>query len=385
MIRRSYKIRLYPNQTQEDNLQVWLDRCRDLYNACIEVKKNHWKSAKISLSFWDLQKELPKVKKECPEFKEVNAAVLQDVNGRVDKAYRAFFRRCKSGEKPGYPRFKSFNRYDSFTHPQAERCKWTSKRVYLSNFGWIRWKPWKDFEECTPKTLTFKREADGWYCIVSCELENPIPLEPTGKEIGIDLGLHNLVATSDGDFLGDLNPLKKAEIKLRKLQEIKDRKKKGSNRRKKAVKQVAKAYQHLTRAKKYQLDVISRKLVNENDLIAIEDLDLVQLTNLGGDNAQGRGLRRNFGLAAFGILTHMLTYKAEEAGRSLVKVDPRGTTQECSECGIVVPKDLSVRTHSCPHCGLILDRDTNAAKNVLKRGQTLIRITVPPAPSITLD
>jgi putative transposase len=106
-------------------------------------------------------------------------------------------------------------------------------------------------------------------------------------------------------------------------------------------------------------------------MISIEDLDIIKLINLGGENKYDRGKRRNFRLAALGILTHMLSYKAEEAGRKLIKVDPRNTTQLCSRCGRLIPKDLSVRIHICPYCGLILDRDTNSAKNVLIRGEEI--------------
>ena len=382
-MRRSYKFRMYPNKTQEALLGVWLDRCRELYNACLEIKRTWYKAIGRSPTQYDLDKQLPEVKRQCPEFKEVNAAVLQNVILKLDNAFKGFFRRCKTGETPGYPRFKSFSRFNSFTHPRVGygTCKLTDKKVYLPNFGWIRWKPWKDLEDSAinPKTLTFKKEADGWYCVVSCEVEQLQPLNPTGRQIGIDLGLHNLVATSDGDFLGDIEPLKVAERKIRRIQSITDRRKRGSNRRKKTAVRVARASQHLERSRKTQLDVISRKIVRENDLIAIENLDLIQLTNLKSlTPTMTKGVHRNFRLAALGIFTHMISYKAEEAGRTVVRVNPRGTSQECSGCGKIVPKDLSVRVHKCPHCGLEIDRDTNAAKNVLNRAL----VKVPPAPTV---
>jgi len=386
LMRRSYKFRLDPSKTQKVMLQVWLDRCRELYNACLEVRKNHWERAKKSISLYDQVKELPEVKRECPEFKEINSQVLQTVPAKLDVAFRAFFRRTKAGQTPGYPRFRSSNRFNSFIHPQASVCKWTEKKVYLPCFGWVRWKPWKDLdtEGITPKTLTFKKEADGWYCIVSCEVEQPQPLESTGKHIGIDLGLHHLVATSDGDFLGNLEPIKRQEKRIRKLQSIAEKRKKSSHRRRKAVDQIAKAHQHLERSKKAQLDIISRNLVNENDLIAVEDLEIAQLINLQSlTPTMTRGIHRNFRLASLGLFTHMITYKAEEAGRLVIRVNPRGTSQECSTCGQIVPKDLSVRVHKCPYCGLGIDRDTNAAKNILKR--TASKKRVPPAPVVPRD
>lgn len=393
-MRRSYKFRLYPNKTQEAELQVWLDLCRDLYNGCLEIKRLYYKKTGKSPSGFDLMKQLPEVKKECSEYGEVNSQVLQQVIAKLEIAYRAFFRRIQNGETPGLPRFKGKKRYNSFTYPQASTTKWADKSVYLPCFGWIKWRPWRDLDvpEITPKTMVFKKEADGWYCYVSCVVEQPQPLEPTGKEIGLDLGLHHLVATSDESFLGDLDALKKQAKKIVKLQAKMDRGKKGSNQRKRAVNQFLRANQKLTRTKKYQLDCISRKLINENDIISIEDLDVDQLINKGDDSAQDVGKRRNFRLASLSTFTHMLTYKAEEAGRLLVKVDPKNTSQLCSRCGAYVYKDLDVRVHDCPHCGLVLDRDTNSAKEILARGILRIRgsvvsdaCKVPPAPAATLS
>jgi putative transposase len=224
-----------------------------------------------------------------------------------------------------------------------------------------------------PKTLTVKKEADGWYVILSCEVEKPEPLPETGKVVGIDLGLHHLVATSDGEFLGDIESLKRDARKLKTAQRAVCRKAKGSNRRKVAVQFLARRSQDLQRRRKAQLDRITRKLINKYDVIIIEALKVVQLINLGGNDAQGRGLRRNWRQAAIGILIHMLVYKAAEAGRLVIKVDPRGTSQECSVCGAIVPKGLSTRVHRCTCCGHVQDRDVNAAVNVLARGLRLLR------------
>lgn len=369
MLRRAHKFKLYPNQAQRSKLTHWLNLCCQLYNACLQQRREAWKRQRKSLWLFDQQNQLPEMKLENPEFKTVNAQMLQDVCNRADKAFKGFFRRLKMGKIPGYPRFKSTPRYRSFTHPQADHAKWKLSHLRIPSFGWVRWRPPAILEGVTRvKTITIKREADGWYAILSCEIETPEPLPTMDKTVGIDLGLENLVMTSDGEILGDLAPLKYAERKLRRQQRIVSRRKKGSNRRRKAVQILARRYQDLARARNDQLHKISRKLVNENDVICIEDLDIQRLINLGGRNAQGRGLRRNFRHAALGALTWMLTYKAEEAGRRLVKVDPRGTSQICSRCEERVPKELQDRKHDCPHCGLSLHRDHNSALEILKRG-----------------
>ena len=374
-MRRSYEFRLYPTPLQVSRLQGWLDLCRDLYNAALQQRRDEWTSHKKSLGKFDQKREIPPLREQIPAFKDVNTAVLQDVIGRVDKAFQGFFRRVKRGETPGYPRFQGSHRYQSFTHPQASTTSWTERRIRIPSFGWIRWKPWKSLVDLgNVKTLTVRRRVDGWFITLSCEVQKPKDLPATGQAIGIDIGLKEQVVTSEGEALGDLKALKAKELQVRKAQQRLSQKTKGSNRYRKARQILARRSLDLTRARKANLDRITRKLVNENDVIAVEDLDVVSLTNLGHKiPVIGRGMRRNWKHVEPGLLIHMLTYKAEEAGRRVVKVDPRGTTQECSGCGKTVPKNLSVRVHDCPHCGLVLDRDHNAARVVLKRSLRLLR------------
>lgn len=374
MTRASYKFRLYPNAVQEAKFSLWLWRCRELYNACIEHRQQAWEKAREHISRIDQQNALPEIKADRPVFSEVYAQCLQDVCNRVDKAFRAFFRRVKTGQKPGFPRFRGRDRYDSFTYPQFLRgFMATDKRVLLPKIGHVRWVPWKPLNELgTVKTATVKREGKEWYVVLSCE--NPIlsTALPADKAIGIDLGLTNLAALSDGRVLGNLVPLKRAEKRLRHAQRVLSRRKRGSGRRKREKAIVIQRHLHLARTRRAQLHEISTAVVREYRTICVEDLNVVGLSRAGGRNAQGNGLRRNIHHAAWGTFIEMLTYKAEWAGRQLVKVNPRGTSQECSGCGIEARKGLSVRTHRCPSCGLVLDRDHNAALNVLQRGLTVL-------------
>ena len=375
MVRRSYKFRLYPNQTQAATFELWLWRCRELYNACIEHRQQAWKKAGVSVRKLDQQNALPAIKQARPEFYGVYAQCLQDVCLRVDKAFRAFFRRVRAGQKPGYPRFRGRHRYDSFTYPQFLRgFKATDRRVLLPKIGHVRWKPWKPLDELgTVKTATVKREGAEWYVVLSCQ-DPVLPEAPPvdeGTAVGIDLGLMNLVALSDGRVLGDLTPLKRAEGKLRRAQRVLSRRKRGSNRRARQRAVVGKQHRHLRRMRRSQLHALSTQVVREHAVICVEDLNIAGLAKAGAATAQGRGLRRNVHHASWGIFTELLTYKAEGAGRQLVEVDPRGTSQECSRCGAEVHKNLSVRVHRCG-CGLVLDRDHNAALTVLHRGLTVL-------------
>jgi len=366
---RSYQFRIYPTKDQEARLLFTLDLCRNLYNAALEQRIFAWKKRGKSISFYDQDKEVKDLRETFSEYKGMYSQVPTDVLARLDKAYQAFFRRVKKGDTPGFPRFKGKDRYDSFGYRSG--FKFDGKRLYLSKLGYIRTKAWCPLPT-EPKRVTITRKADGWYATFVCLNLPSTLLLLTGKVIGLDLGLKTLVMTSDGESLGSLDHIKKAEKELRDVQRTLSRKKRGSNRRRKCKEQLAKKHLHAQRVRKYQLDCLSRKLVNENDVIAVEDLDVTQMVSTDSKKSS-RGLRRNIHLASWSTFTQMLSYKAEDAGKRVVKVDPKGTTQECSGCGRVVPKDLSVRVHECPHCGLYLDRDYNAAINVLNRGLRLLR------------
>ena len=277
----------------------------------------------------------------------------------------------------GFPRFKSKNRFSSFTHPQGKALKVDEHSFYLPSFGWLKfWDPGegsRPFSTCKVKTVTMKRLPDGWWASFSVEVIQPrAVLVPAGKAIGIDLGLTNFVTCSDGQVLGDLKPIKREERRIRLCQRSLSRKHKGSNRYRKQKALLGKRHLRLDRMKRQQLHSVSRKILNDNDLIAVEDLDvkgMLEAPAKPGSVVNLAGLRRNIGLAGWAQFVWMLVYKAEEAGRRVVKVDPRGTSQECSSCGRVVKKDLRVRLHDCPHCGLKIDRDLNAARNVLQRAE----------------
>ncbi len=374
MLLRNYKFRLYPSKSQLKVFELTLNLCRQLYNAALEERISAWKKKKKSLNRYVQCEELPELKQICPEYTKVYAQTLQAVLSRLDKAYQNFFRRVKSGQTPGFPRFKGKDRYDSFAYPQQGfSIDEKAKKLTLSKIGQIKIKAWRTLPS-KPKNVTLKKEADGWYAVLCCELE-PIVLPKTSKAIGIDVGLTSLVTCSDGQILGNLADLKKDELALRKIQRRLSRKKKGSMRRAHSRSLFAKKNQSLSRKRVHALHGISKKLIAENDLIALEDLAINQMASKKKGKTtksvlikkQETGLRRNIHQAAWGTLRAQLIYKAEEAGRKVVLVDPRNTTQLCSACGELVPKTLRDRVHDCPKCGLVLGRDHNAAINILQR------------------
>ena len=373
VIRRSYKFRLYPTRSQERVFRQTLGICRELYNAGLQERRDAWRMRGASVSYYDQQGQLKYIRTDREDVAAPYAKVLEDVLRRVDLAFQAFFRRVKRGEKPGYPRFRGARRYASFTYTSGQGFR-VGRKLRLGKIGAVLWRPYTTLPEgCVVKTVAIRREPDGWYAVLSCTEPQPEPLPKTGRVVGVDLGLRALVATSDGKIIQAARTFEKKMRGLCLAHRRVSRRKKGSHRRRKAVQMLARSHQHVARSRKHFLDNVSRQLVEEHDMVAMEDLAVGALGRSGAPGNRGRSLRRSFKDAAWGGLIWMLTYKAEWAGRRLIRVDPRGTSQQCSQCGLVVPKDLSVRTHRCPDCGLVLDRDVNAARNVLQRALRVLR------------
>ena len=359
-MRKTFKYRLYPTKHQRYLLEQTLELCRWVYNETLATRKNAWEQEQKSFSRYDTIKMLPGWKEEKPELSNVYSQVLQEVCTRVDLAFKAFFRRVKSGEKEvGYPRFKGYGRYDSFTYPQSGFVL-DNNRLSLSKIGEIKVVLHRPLEgRC--KTLTIQRDAVGkWYACFSCEVE-PKPLPDTKKAVGIDVGLESFATLSNGEKVTNPRFFRKEEKELAKAQRKLSKVEKGTPERAKRRKVVAYTYQRIANRRKDFAHKLSRQLVDEYGLIAFEKL------NTNGMLKNHR-LAKSISDAAWNQLIQFTTYKAEDAGRAVVLVNPRNTSKMCSRCGVLVEKDLSVRVHKCPTCGLEMDRDENAAINILALG-----------------
>ncbi len=353
---RTYKFRIYPNESQKEKLESTLGTCRHLYNTALEQRKTAYKRCQISLNYYDQAKELKDL-----EIKHIHSQVLQDVLKRADKAFQNFFRRIKQGEeKPGYPRYKGYNRYNSFTYPQSG-FSLDKNKLKLSKIGTIKVKLHRQMQG-TIKTCTIIRELNNWYVCLICEVEH-ISLLKTNKAVGVDMGLEKFASLSNGEHIPNPRYLRKSESKLKYEQRKLSRKKKGSNSRKKQREKVAKLHKKIYNQRNDFLHKESRKLVNTYDLIVFEDLKIKNMV-------KNSRLSKSISDASWGKFIDLTTYKAESAGREVRLVNPRNTSQKCSSCGQTVKKSLSVRTHKCT-CGLTLDRDTNAAINILRLGTNL--------------
>ncbi len=379
--RKSYKYKLCPTPEQRAKLDWMLARCCELYNAALAERKEAWHMQQISITYYEQKRELPAVKDLRPEYRDIHAHVLQDVIKRVDLTFQAFFRRVKAGQKAGYPRFHGRNRYHSLTYAEyGNGVTLEGGLLFLSKIGRVLIRLHRPLEG-TPKTVTISREPDGWYACFSCA-EVPIqPLPLTGQETGIDVGIKSFLSLADGTFIENPRHYRKAEQALKRAQRRVSRRKKGSNRRRKAVRLLAKRHQKVRRQR---LDFHHRtalSLVRQYDAIYFE---AIQTKNLGArpkpkpdgngvylPNGASRkaGLNKSISDVGWSQFLTILSCKAVYAGKRAEAVPPAYTTQECSGCGERVPKSLSVRTHVCSSCGLVLDRDTNAALNILRAGQ----------------
>lgn len=351
---KAFKYRLYPTKAEAEKLKFTLSRCQRLYNNALEERRDSYQERGETVTYHQQAVALPKLKADDPEYKEVHSQVLQDTLRRLDKAFQSFFRRVKRGEAPGYPRFRAFHRFDSFCYPQYKGA--IAQHVYLPKIGNVRVKLHRPLEGGV-KTLTVKREVDEWYIVVICEVETK-PLEPTGSEIGIDLGLNHFLITSDGEFVDAPRYFRKAQKALRRAQRSLARKKKGSNRRVKQRTLVAKLHRKVKRQRADFHHKTAHKLVSEHDVIAHEAL-----------NVKGLGRTRLAKLvhdAGWSSFLAILVFKAECAEKRTVGVDPKYTSQTCPNCGRIAKKLLSERWHSC-ECGCELQRDVAAAQVIKAR------------------
>lgn len=383
---KAFKYRIYPTYKQAVTLQWTLDRCRELYNAALQERREAYKYARKSISAFEQMRSLTEIKAEIrPEYQDIGSHVLQDVIKRVDKAFKGFFSRLKKGQTPGYPRFQGRDRYDSFCYPDASGWKLEpgekrNGKLVLSKIGHIKTRLHRPIEGVV-KTCTIKREADCWYVVFACEVEQQNKLPYTDLAIGLDLGLLHFATDSTGQTIENPRYLRKAEKKLERLQQALSRKKRGSKRRKKAAKQVGKAHRKVRNQRKDFLHKESRILVDTFETIVFEDLAPANLSKrpkakqdengkyLPNGASAKAGLNKSIQDAGWSAFVAMCEYKAVEAGTTVLKVNPKNTSQICSSCGEKGPhKDLSVRTHTCVHCGVVIDRDHNAALNILKRG-----------------
>jgi putative transposase len=360
MIIKTYKYRLYPSQAQQRLLDQTVETCRRWYNTCLAERKTAWENEKRNVGKFEQLAKVKDYRKENPYAAELHSHILQVVVQDLDKAFDAFFRRVKAGETPGYPRFKGQNRFDSFGLKEyGNGFKLDARRLRLRGIGRVRVR-WHRPLQGKIKTVRIRKQAGAWYACFGCELEEQI-LPVTGNEVGIDVGIYHLLATSDNDVVENPRWYRKEQRKLRILQRRVSRRQLGGTNRHKAVLALQRQHEHIANTRKDYLNKLANHFVAKYDRIALEDLRINGMV-------RNRHLSKSILDASWGTLRQRLIDKAADAGRQVYLVNPANTSRTCCLCAMVFPElSLADRWVECSRCGVSMDRDVNAAKNILKR------------------
>ena len=340
-------------------MQNTLDECRWLYNHLLEQRKTVWEERQESLSMYDQINMFPALKKERPSLTTVHSQILQNVAMRIDLAFKAFFRRVKAGEKPGYPRFRGAGWYDSFTYPQGGYSI-NSNKVTLSKIGTVKAVVHRPIEGKI-KTCCVRHTSTGkWFVSFACEMEDQL-LPQSSEAVGIDVGLINFATLSTGETLPNPRFFRSDEKALAKAQRNLSKEEKGTPTRRKRRRVVAHIHERISNRRTDFAHQNSRRIVNRFGVIAVEDLNINQMRH-------NHCLAKSISDVAWGQFAAFLLYKAASAGRKYIAVNPSYTTQDCSRCGHRQHLTLSEREFRCPCCGFVLDRDHNASLNILALG-----------------
>jgi len=377
-VRTAYQYKLRPTKIQALEIDRWLsmlcaqynyfladrfdwyERNRSPINACPIVC--HIPELRDNPDYYSQKKTLPQLKKTHPWYGEIYSQVLQDIVKRVKVTFDRFLKGDSNGKRSGRPRFKSRVTYRTFTYPQIKDGCLQGSLITLPMFGMVKvvlHRPMPDGFKI--KTASVTKKADGYYLTLSLEDTTVPTIKPDFNPdsiTGIDLGLKEFLTTAEGDVVPIPQHYRKSQKRLRVIQKRISRRKKGSNRRKKTIKQVAKQHKKVADKRAYFHFKTANNLLKKYDVVVHEDLNVKGLSR--------SMLAKSVHDAGWGSFLSILSTKAENAGLLVIAVNPSGTSQDCSNCGVKVPKKLHERWHDCT-CGCSLDRDHNAAVNILNR------------------
>lgn len=356
---RNYKFRLYPNYSQECNLQNNLAVCRWVYNKFVEYSKNGFVSRN------DCNYYLIELKQQEPWLYNYHSKMLQSVSTQIDGAQKALVELNKKGHHTGQLRFTRYHEYRTFTYNQSgfklERHGNTDL-LHLSKIGYIEIRQHRDIPvNANIKQVTVtKSKSKKWFACVTMDIEEPlinIPKISFSKSVGIDVGVKSFVYDSDGNQTPNPKNLQKMLKPLARIQRKVSRRKKGSNNRLKAILHMQKIHEKIANRRRDFQHKLSIQYAKNNDVVFVEKLEKLNMV-------KNHKLAQSIMDASWGTFLQKLEYKC----KMLVKVPARNTTIDCSRCGNAVPKSLAIRIHKCDNCGLVLNRDHNASINILKKG-----------------
>ncbi len=354
----------------------------ELYNAALEERRGAWHWERRSVSYVEQCRTLTSLRESRPDVLGAGVTVCRGTLRRLDWAFAAFYRRARARQRPGYPRFRPMSRWDSLQW--EDRCGWrldsASGRLLLYGIGHLKVRMHRPVQGET-KAITLRREGRRWSLTVRCVGVPAEPLPATGHQVGLDVGVGVWVATSDGALHSNPRHLQRGATRLAAAQRNFATKTPGSKRRRVAHDRVAAAHRHIRDCRKDAAHQLSRRLVNQYDLIVHEDLRIANLVRRPSPRPDGTGayapngaggktvLNRNIHDAGWGTLLAMISYKAESAGRVVLAVKPHNTSRTCAHCGHCAAGNRRGAVFRCQACGHQAHADINAAENILRAGR----------------
>lgn len=386
-MRRSYKFLLRPTSKQVTALEACLEDHREIWNAGLQEWRDAWKMRGVRIDYYAQAKQLPEIRADDLAGQgRWSSGSQQQTLRRLDQARVAFYRRCKAGKKPGYPRFKGRGRFNMVRWAATKGgARWDSQphnpatRVYLKGIGHIRVHQHRAVKGRL-KMITVKRETGRWYVILSCDDVQARPLPTTGTAVGIDVGLTHFLSTSDGKHVPNPRHLAASADRLAEADRSLARKKRGSKRRRKAIARLASLHGKVRRSRLDHAHKTALELVRDHDVIVHEVLRIKNMTRSPAPRLSDEGTFESNGASAkaglnkaildagWGVLLRVLADKAEDAGRTVIAVDPRGTSRRCAQCGHVARENRDKEKFRCLACGHTAHADVNAAINILRAG-----------------
>jgi putative transposase len=380
---RTYRFLLRPTARQAAALAACVEDHRQLYNAALAERREAYRRARVNVRYGDQSAQLKDIRRADPDQGRWSFSSQQATLRRLDKAFTAFFRRIKAGQRSGYPRFKGAGWFDSVQWPKdGDGCRWDSApesgqtRVYLQGVGHIRVHAHRRVDGRV-KTISIKREGRRWHVALSCADVPTKPLTAIGSAVGIDMGVASFLTTSDGRKADNPRYLAASADRLAQAQRTLARRRRGSNRRRKAREGVAALQAKLSRQRRDHAHKIALWLVRHYDFIAHEDLRISNMTcsargtiDVPGVNVAAKaGLNRSILDASWGMFLAILSAKAESAGRTVIAVNPRNTSRTCPRCRHCAKENrVTQADFRCVRCEFAAHADVVGASNVLRAG-----------------
>jgi len=346
---------------------------RRLYNDALGWRIHIYETHGATFTLYEQQKAFARIRKTNPFLARCNAYSLNLTLQRLEKAYQSFFRRCKTGGTPGFPKFRQVGQFNTISFgqnngylvtPPPDGERWGTLRLTQMIDGKkhhhnIRCKFHRPLPaNAKQKQISITREGNRWFLCISLEIPDEKPTCGKGS-VGVDVGISKFATLSDGSELGDSKTLNANLARLRIANRALARKtNKRSNRRKKCREHLAAVHRKIRNTRRNVHENVAKKLVDDFGMIGVENLNVAGML-------KNKKLARSIADAGWSQFVTVLESTATRRGAEVVAVPPYNTSQNCSGCGVKVPTSLSMRTHECPARGLELDRDENAAKNIL--------------------